>query len=66
MTLLNLTKEISYMSIKDIEDFYIEHNIDVMDSQSSLFPPLQYEVPSAYENSELIYSDSSVHSENHF
>ncbi len=54
------------MSIKDIEDFYIEHNIDVMDSQSSLFPPLQYEVPSAYENSELIYSDSSVHSENHF
>lgn len=54
------------MSIKDIEDFYIEHNIDVDDRQSSLFPPLQYEVPSAYESTDLIFSGSSVHSEIHF
>jgi len=47
------------MSIKEIEDFYFKYNIETVKEDTSFFPPLQYEVPSAYDESELSSSNSS-------
>ncbi len=46
------------MTIREVEEVYLKYGVKTEKKSGSLFPPLQYEMPTAYRDVEIVTSDS--------